>query len=299
MEADDEYLSEEDEDYDPEAGSRKKGQKRKSKESVVEQAELPGAPGGRNGGQNAGEADPLAELKERSKKAKVEAAWALLNAPKAVVKSTSNGLPGVVKKEQQGGAKSIPEWMISLGLAKPGAKNGRTGLATRVADGAAGQVTGGQEEKAESKDGEDLRAREEARAIAAAAIAAARAAQVGTDLEGRPQVTEVRDFAGEKVEVTRTVDPNAAAKRKEKAVSGLDALIQQIEKKKKMNVLDKSRKDWGEYKDEQGVTDQLEEYKKSNDKYLDKVAFLQRAELREYEVERDKKLSAARKKPTG
>lgn len=47
---------------------------------------------------------------------------------------------------------------------------------------------------------EDLKAREEARAIAAAAIAAARAAQAGTDLEGRPQVTEVRDFAGEKIE---------------------------------------------------------------------------------------------------
>jgi hypothetical protein len=66
---------------------------------------------------------------------------------------------------------------------------------------------------------------------------------------------------------------------------------------KKINVLDKSRKDWGKYKEEQGVTEQLEEYKKSNDKYLDKVAFLQRAEVREYEVERDQKLAAARKKP--
>lgn len=148
MEEEDDYLSEEDEDYDPEAGSKKKGQKRKSKESVVDQTELPAAPGGRTGGQSAVQADPLAELKERSKKAKVEAAWALLNAPKAGVKSTTNGLPAVVKKEQQGGAKSVPEWMISLGLAKPGAKNGATV--------GAGGVTGGAEEKVEAKVSDKL-----------------------------------------------------------------------------------------------------------------------------------------------
>jgi hypothetical protein len=50
------------------------------------------------------------------------------------------------------------------------------------------------------QENEDLKAREEAKAIAAAAIAAARAAQAGTDLEGRPGVTEVRDFAGEEKE---------------------------------------------------------------------------------------------------
>ena len=38
------------------------------------------------------------------------------------------------------------------------------------------------------------------------------------------------------------------------------------------------------------VDDELEAYKKSNDKYLDKVDFLKRAELREYEKERDARL---------
>ena len=39
------------------------------------------------------------------------------------------------------------------------------------------------------------------------------------------------------------------------------------------------------------VEEELEAYKKSGGKYLDKVDFLKRAELREYELERDKRLA--------
>lgn len=39
------------------------------------------------------------------------------------------------------------------------------------------------------------------------------------------------------------------------------------------------------------VDEELEGYKKSGDKYLDKVDFLKRAELRQYEKERDQRLS--------
>lgn len=39
------------------------------------------------------------------------------------------------------------------------------------------------------------------------------------------------------------------------------------------------------------VEEELEAYKKSGDKYLDKVDFLKRSELREYEKERDARLS--------
>ena len=40
------------------------------------------------------------------------------------------------------------------------------------------------------------------------------------------------------------------------------------------------------------VEAELEEYKKSGDKYLDRVDFLKRAELRQYEKERDERLGA-------
>lgn len=73
--------------------------------------------------------------------------------------------------------------------------------------------------------------------------------------------------------------------------SGLDSLLQQISKKQKPNILDRSRKDWGQFKEEKGLEDELEAYKKSGDKYLDKVAFLQRSDVREYEKERDARLA--------
>ncbi len=38
------------------------------------------------------------------------------------------------------------------------------------------------------------------------------------------------------------------------------------------------------------VDEELEGYKKSGEKYLDKVDFLKRAELRQYEKERDQRL---------
>lgn len=38
------------------------------------------------------------------------------------------------------------------------------------------------------------------------------------------------------------------------------------------------------------VEEELEKYKKSGDKYLDKVDFLKRTELKEYEKERDARL---------
>jgi hypothetical protein len=60
--------------------------------------------------------------------------------------------------------------------------------------------------------------------------------------------------------------------------------------------LDGSRKDWGQFKEEKGLEDELEAYKKSGDKYLVKVAFLQRFGVREYEKERDARLALQSKR---
>ncbi|KAL0916816.1 hypothetical protein M5K25_014356 [Dendrobium thyrsiflorum] len=58
--------------------------------------------------------------------------------------------------------------------------------------------------------------------------------------------------------------------------SALDSILDQIKKKQKLSVLDKTRKDWGEFKEEhKGLEDELDAYKKSSNQYLDKVSFLQ------------------------
>lgn len=83
------------------------------------------------------------------------------------------------------------------------------------------------------------------------------------------------------------------------ATSAVDAVLEQIKKKSKLSVLDKTKKDWGEYKGEnKGWEEELDAYKKSSNQYLDKVSFLQRADYREFERERDVRLASQAKRKT-
>lgn len=111
------------------------------------------------------------------------------------------------------------------------------------------------------------------------------------------QVTEVRDFAGEAIEVKKLVDAGAKdfcdkGKIPVGPTSAVDAFLEQIRKKPKLSVLDKTKKDWGEFKEEnKGLEEELDAYKKSSNQYLDKVSFLERADYREFERERDARLA--------
>lgn len=116
------------------------------------------------------------------------------------------------------------------------------------------------------------------------------------------QITEVRDFAGQEIEVKKLVDADskeASEKAKGPAPSAVDAVLEQIKKKQKLSVLDKTKQDWGEFKEEnKGLEDELDAYKKSSNQYLEKVSFLQRTDYREFERERDARLALqARRKP--
>jgi hypothetical protein len=117
-----------------------------------------------------------------------------------------------------------------------------------------------------------------------------------------PQISEVRDFAGQEIEVKKLVDADskeASEKAKGAAPSAVDTILEQIKKKQKLSVLDKTKKDWGEFKDEnKGLEDELDAYKKSSNQYLDRVSFLQRTDYREFERERDARLALqARRRP--
>ncbi|KAF8394726.1 hypothetical protein HHK36_020943 [Tetracentron sinense] len=114
-------------------------------------------------------------------------------------------------------------------------------------------------------------------------------------------VTEVRDFAGEEIEVKKLVDADSkeAAEKTKVSVgppSAVDAVLEQIKKKTKLSVLDKTKKDWGEFKEEKGLEEELDAYKKSSNQYLDKVSFLQRTDYREFERERDVRLALQAKR---
>lgn len=140
---------------------------------------------------------------------------------------------------------------------------------------------------------------DEAKKLAAAALLAvkdAASASAATSGRGKVEVTEVRDFAGEAIEVKKLVDSDSKdlgdkGKSPVGPTSAVDAILEQIRKKPKLSVLDKTKKDWGEFKEEKGLEDELDAYKKSSNQYLDKVSFLERADYREFERERDARLA--------
>ncbi|KAL2338910.1 hypothetical protein Fmac_013356 [Flemingia macrophylla] len=144
---------------------------------------------------------------------------------------------------------------------------------------------------------------DEAKKIAAAALAAVKDdAAMAASSRGKLVITEVRDFAGQDIEFKKLVDSDskeAMERAKAPAPSAVDSVLEQIKKKPKLSVLDKTKKDWGEFKEEnKGLEVELDAYKKSSNQYLDKVSFLQRADYREFERERDARLALqARKRP--
>ncbi|CAN1752346.1 Craniofacial development protein 1 [Linum perenne] len=126
---------------------------------------------------------------------------------------------------------------------------------------------------------------DEAKKLAAAALSAVKDAAAAAAIRGKVEITDVRDFAGRDIEVKKLVDAEskeAAEKGKSSALSTVDAVLEQIKKKQKRSVLDKTKKDWGELNEEnKGLEDELQIYKKSSNHYLERVSFLQRTDYKE------------------
>lgn len=108
-------------------------------------------------------------------------------------------------------------------------------------------------------------------------------------------VTELFEFAGEAVEVQKEVPvdaptpvvPAAVVKRSAPATKGgLSSVLGQLGKKNKLSVLEKSKLDWDSFKKEEGIAEELQTHNKGKDGYLEKQDFLQRADLRQFELEK-------------
>ncbi|KAI3856774.1 hypothetical protein MKX03_022388 [Papaver bracteatum] len=233
-------------------------------------------------------ADPNAQSAETERKARVNAAWEQMNKNSSVkMPKTFASKPStttITKTE----SKTSPNWMRALGLTPPASRG---------------------KDIAEKRPNlvQNNHTSEESKKIAAAAISAAKdaaATAAAAAGRGKIEVTEVRDFAGEDIQVKKLVDVDskeaALEKGKVGAPSAVDTILEQIKKKQKLSVLDKTKKDWGEFKEEnKGLEDELDAYKKSSNKYTDKVSFLQRTDMREFERERDARLSLQSKRKSG
>jgi len=106
-------------------------------------------------------------------------------------------------------------------------------------------------------------------------------------------------FAGELIQMTAKEAESVGAKvttnTKKKGTAAastpnnnMSSILESLKGKKKITTIQKSTLDWGKYKKEEKLEDELEQQRK--DGYLEKQAFLQRADLRQFEVERGARL---------
>ena len=197
-----------------------------------------------------------------AKRAKVDAIWDLLN-QKAPIKGSQHKQQTQAQPQHQQQPAARPSEALSSASAPP-------------AEAGQGPATVTEPNLKEAGEhGQTARA-----------LAAARAAAAGI-LGQKDSATVTRQFAGKKVEIH--VDNNDAAAQSAKAAkqkSSLDAVLSSLQATKKANVLDKSRGDWSAFrKSDIAADEELTAHTNSNKKYLDKVDFLKRTELNEYERE--------------
>ncbi|XP_062442085.1 craniofacial development protein 1 [Rhea pennata] len=130
---------------------------------------------------------------------------------------------------------------------------------------------------------------------------------------GKLTITKVFDFAGEEVRVTKEVDATSKEaksflKQQEKMQSGAPASLPTVSgvkrpggmssllgkitsKKQKMSTLEKSKLDWENFKEEEGIGEELAIHNRGKDGYIERKAFLERVDHRQFEIERDIRLS--------
>lgn len=132
------------------------------------------------------------------------------------------------------------------------------------------------------------------------------------------KITKVFDFAGEEVRVTKEVDatskeaksffkqnekekpqanvpsavPSLPAGSGLKRSSGMSSLLGKIgSKKQKMSTLEKSKLDWESFKEEEGIGEELAIHNRGKEGYIERKAFLDRVDHRQFEIEREIRLS--------
>lgn len=128
-------------------------------------------------------------------------------------------------------------------------------------------------------------------------------------------ITKEFDFAGETVKITKDVDVNSEEGKKEmkklteekkdpvkkpdvpgpamfgrKSGGGLGSVLSKIGKKDKISTLDKSKLDWETFKQEKGISEELQIHNRGKEGYIERMNFLNRADQRQFEIEKNIRL---------
>lgn len=134
-------------------------------------------------------------------------------------------------------------------------------------------------------------------------------------------VTEIFEFAGEKVEVKKNIKVDNEKANSDASVSsttisnstnvsiskpkvtasrsgggsGLSSVLGQLGRKNKLSVLQKSQLDWSGFKQNEGIDEEIQTFNKGRDGFLERQDFLQRTDLRQFEIEKSLRQTTKRK----
>lgn len=78
---------------------------------------------------------------------------------------------------------------------------------------------------------------------------------------------------------------------KRPSVGGLGSVLGQIGKKSKISTLEKSKLDWNSFKRREGIDEQIQTHNKGKDGYLERQDFLQRTDVRQFQIEKSLRLT--------
>ncbi|KAH9488053.1 Craniofacial development protein 1 [Bulinus truncatus] len=147
-----------------------------------------------------------------------------------------------------------------------------------------------------------------------------------SDKSKKVTITKVFDFAGEEIKITKEVDADSKEAKEEQkkqemstmeetvspdtassssvglgikrpAVGGgLGSVLNKITKKNKMGTLEKSKIDWDVFKRKEGIEDDLKIHNKGKQGYTERMAFLNRTDQRQFEIERALRLGSTSKR---
>lgn len=141
--------------------------------------------------------------------------------------------------------------------------------------------------------------------------------KIKDDLDEEPApkkrtITEIFEFAGEKVEVKKVVDvdqnqtsakTDLAGRKSDTSRGGirrgvgegLGSILDQLGKPKQITTLEKTKIDWSTFKEKEGIDEELQTFNKGKEGYLERQDFLQRTDLRQFEIEKSQRTTARRK----
>uniref|UniRef100_A0A182N863 Craniofacial development protein 1 n=1 Tax=Anopheles dirus TaxID=7168 RepID=A0A182N863_9DIPT len=126
----------------------------------------------------------------------------------------------------------------------------------------------------------------------------------------KPTVAQLFEFAGEQIILTedrgtKTISTGEDEKRAPISVvskaaapkgflprgsgssgGGLGAVLNQIGQKNKLSTLEKTKLDWTSFKRQEGIEEELQTHNKGKDGFLERRDFLERTDLRQFEIEK-------------